>query len=88
MVGRHRRRLSDRLEALVYERSKQTDQTLAGVQGAFKDALQWLIDDGLAASVDVLAWWALPGFLAAVVTILQAGGATHTVTFQTAWPSS
>ncbi|MBV8971909.1 MAG: phage GP46 family protein [Sphingomonadaceae bacterium] len=66
-------------------RSKQTDITLALVKGDIAAALQWLIDDGVAASVDVEVEWSAPGMLGARVTLSRGDGQTATLAFDWAW---
>ena len=50
------------------------------------EALQWLLDDGVAASVIPIATWATPTALQLAITILEPGAAAaQTFTFQSAW---
>ena len=50
------------------------------------EALQWLVDDGIAASVAVAASWATATALAIRVTIAQPGaGSAQSFRFQMAW---
>jgi phage gp46-like protein len=67
------------------QRSKQTPQTLQLVKGDIAEALQWLIDDGVVASIDIDAQWQASGFLAAVVTLNQSSGALQALRFSWAW---
>jgi phage gp46-like protein len=69
----------------LYDRSKQTSAVLAGVRDAARQALQWLIDDGVAQAVQVFAAWIQGGFLGLQVIITQANGQNATLSFQTAW---
>ncbi len=73
----------------LYERSKKTGQVLAGVRAAIAESVQWLVDDGVAASVDVQCWWVASsgasGFLGCIVTVAQPSGGASKVQFQTAW---
>lgn len=66
-------------------RSKQTDLTLALVKDDITQALAWLIDDGIAARVDVLTEWTRPGMLGAKITIYRANGTTTALRFDWAW---
>lgn len=66
-------------------RAKQTDQTLQLVKGDIAEALQWLIDDGVAASLDIDAAWQAAGFLAVVLTLNQSSGAVLALRFSWAW---
>lgn len=51
-----------------------------------KEALQWMIDDGVASGVDVQASWNAPNYLAMVVTISQADGTNPaSYKFQLLW---
>lgn len=66
-------------------RSKQTDETLALVKQDIADALQWLIDDGVASSVDILTEWTRPAMLGARVILIRADGTQHELRFEWAW---
>ena len=66
-------------------RSKQTAATLAQVRGDIAEALQWLLDDGVVARVDVFTEWTRPGMLGAKVTLYQHDGARTAVNFSWAW---
>lgn len=66
-------------------RSKRTEQTRMLVDGDIREALQWLVDDGVAASIDVAVEWDGPGFLAALVTVNQASGVTRALRYAWAW---
>ena len=66
-------------------RSKQTSQTLALVKADYQQALQWLIDDGVAAAVDVTTEWVQRGVLGAGITVRRADGTTVAVNFEQAW---
>lgn len=50
-----------------------------------KQALQWLITDGVAAAVDVIANWNADDFLAMQVTIQRTNGNVVTVNYSWAW---
>lgn len=67
------------------QRAKQTPQTLQLVKGDIAEALQWLIDDGVVASIDIDAQWQVSGFLAAVITLNQSSGALQALRFSWAW---
>jgi phage gp46-like protein len=66
-------------------RSKQTDTVLALVRNDIADALAWLIDDGVAAAVDVTAEWTRPGMLGARIVIHRASGTTASFRYDWAW---
>lgn len=66
-------------------RSKQIDQTLALVRGDIAQALQWMIDDGVVARLDITTEWQGAGFLAASVTLHRADGTTQALRYSWAW---
>ncbi len=66
-------------------RSKQTSETLAAAQDYIVEALQWLIDDGVAAAVDVLVQWARPSMLSSQITVRRTDGTTQPLNFAWAW---
>lgn len=66
-------------------RAKKTAALLAIVQADIVDALQWLIEDGVASSIDVLTEWTPPSMLGAQVTITRATGASENLKFAWAW---
>ena len=70
----------------LIDRAKQTDQTLTRAKDYAQDALQWLVDDGIAGSVDVAASWPAPGFLGLRIVIRQGPGADPVnLNYQWAW---
>lgn len=66
-------------------RAKQTDQTLQLVRGDIAEALQWMIDDGVVARLDIAAEWQAPGLLAASVTLNRTDGTTTALRYSWAW---
>ncbi|MCQ8240513.1 phage GP46 family protein [Rhizosaccharibacter radicis] len=50
-----------------------------------REALQWLLDDGIAASVTPTATWAGPTTLRIAVQIVKPDGATETASIDWAW---
>ncbi len=54
-------------------RAKQTNETLARAREYCEEALQWLIDDGIAGAVTVQCQWQGIGFMAISVTVSRAG---------------
>lgn len=66
-------------------RSKRTTETLQIVKGDIQEALQWLLDDGVVATIDVTTQWDGPGFLAAVVTLSQVSGTAQALRYSWAW---
>lgn len=49
------------------------------------EALQWLVDDGVAATVAVATWWAQPTVIGIAVTIVAPNGTTQKFQFSWAW---
>lgn len=71
---------------LINRRVAPTTKTLNDAINYAKEALQWMIDDGVAASIDVQASWNAPNFLALVVTIFQTNGTTPvSLKYQLLW---
>lgn len=67
-------------------RRKETAQTLADAKTYMAEALQWLIDDGVAGSIDIYAEWSKPAFMGARITIYQPGKAAPVMmNFTWAW---
>lgn len=56
-------------------REKQTNETLNRARGYATEALQWLVEDGIAESVDVDSEWFATGVLALEIRINLKGGA-------------
>lgn len=69
----------------LISRAKQTQATLNSAVTYAREALQWLVSDGVAAAVDVRAEWNGRGFLAMVVTIARNDGTSHAMNFKWAW---
>lgn len=70
----------------LLDRAKQTNETLARAKDYMAEALQWLIDDGVAASIDIYAEWTRRGTLGAQITVHQPGkSAPTTLSFAWAW---
>lgn len=72
---------------LYAERGKATDVLPGQIQQAAADALQWLIDDGVASAVDTAAAYADAGQLVLTVTITRADGTTLALRFENLWDS-
>lgn len=68
-------------------RSKQVDVTLALAKANIADALAWLIEDGVAAAIDVTTEWTRPGMLGAEVVIRRTDGTRAAVRFSSLWES-
>lgn len=70
----------------LLDRAKQSEETRLRARDYIEDALQWLVDDGVAAGIEVTVAWQRPAFLAAAISILEPGGATARVfNYQWAW---
>lgn len=68
-------------------REKQTEQTRQKAIGYCREALQWMIDDGVAARIDVVGQWQELGFLALQITIYDRNGKViHT--FDAQWSAT
>ena len=69
-------------------RSKQTSAVLNAVRNDIEIATQWLIDDGVVASIDVACAWLAPGFLGASIELFkQDGTRAAKIEFRSAWSS-
>jgi phage gp46-like protein len=66
-------------------REKQIPQTLARAREYAIEALQWLVEDGIAASVDVTAEVVRTGVLGLTVEIQRTAGPTARYRFETFW---
>lgn len=66
-------------------RSKQTDALLALVRNDIAEALQWLIDDEIAARIDIEAEWTRPGLLGCRITVIRQDGTQSPHQFEWAW---
>jgi phage gp46-like protein len=69
-------RIGSRLWLL--KREKQTEETRRRAEEYCREALAWLIDDGLAVRVDVTAEWVAMGILGVEIVIFQADGTAVT----------
>jgi phage gp46-like protein len=70
------------------DRSKKTDQTtlLNQARDYCAEALQWLLDDGVAASISVTTFWNTRDQIGIVIDITKPGvGQAETFQFQWAW---
>lgn len=76
-------RIGSRLWLL--DRAKATQQALSDARAYILEALQWLIDDGVASRVEATVSWIGAGALGAVVTVLKPDGAALVVRFDNAW---
>jgi len=71
----------------LISREKQTKQTLNRAVGYAKEALQWMINDGVAADVSVDGQWNGPGYLALKVTISRKDGSVQSYNYNSVWSS-
>lgn len=69
----------------LLEREKRTEPVRLRAEDYIAEALQWLVDDGVAAAVEVTAQWALGGRLEAQVTIIEPAGRQQVFNYQWAW---
>lgn len=70
----------------LLERAKQTEETRLRAQDYVAEALQWLIDAGIADSLDVVAAWQRPGFLGVKVTLFEPDGSVlRDFNYEWAW---
>lgn len=67
------------------ERAKKTRDTLGLAQRWTQDALQWLIDDGVAATVLVNTMWITPTMLGIAVAITKPDGTETQFRYGWAW---
>lgn len=81
--------LGDRIGSRLWllSRAKLTAQTISDAEDYAREALQWLIDDGVATAVDVLAErMGLTG-LALACTITRTDGVVTDLRFDNVWES-
>ncbi len=73
----------------LLDRAKKTSAAglLVQAQRYCAEALQWLVDDGIAATVDVQTSWIDAGAMAILVTVRPPGGGALTVTYGLQWPA-
>jgi phage gp46-like protein len=69
----------------LLRRAKHLPETLRLAQDYMREALAWLISDGIAARVEVAAAWQTTSRIAATITIQRLDGATETVRAAWAW---
>jgi phage gp46-like protein len=74
----------------LLQRAKATQATLNAYVAAAREALQWMIDDGVAATVDVKAWWSAPGVLKMKIAIgeLDANGNVVSRSYAMEWKAT
>lgn len=69
----------------LLDRAKQNDDTLTRAHDYLTECLKWLIDDGVAARVDVLVEWTRTSMLGANIVVRRTDGTTESVAFSWAW---
>jgi phage gp46-like protein len=69
----------------LLSREKQTLQTLNRAISYAREALQWMITDGVAARIDVTAQWNAPSFLALQVIVYRSNGQNLSFNYNWAW---
>ncbi|HEX3809613.1 MAG TPA: phage GP46 family protein [Rhizomicrobium sp.] len=69
----------------LLERSKLSQKVAIAAQGYITEALQWLIDDGIASKVDVTTQLVPPSQLSVRVVITRATGAALSLNYAWAW---
>lgn len=69
----------------LLDRAKQNDDTLTRAHDYLTECLQWLIDDGVAARVNVLVEWTRNSMLGANIVVRRTDGTTESVAFSWAW---
>ncbi len=69
----------------LLDRSKQTQEVLNNARDYIFEALQWLVDDGVVASIDVQTQWVRDTFLGTQVTLYQPSGPNVSMAYAWAW---
>lgn len=69
----------------LLERAKQIPETLRRAQDYAAEALQWLIDDGVVASIDITAEWTRLGVLGMQVIAHKPNGVQEPMDFSWTW---
>jgi len=69
----------------LIDRAKATQETLNQAREYCHEALQWLIDDGVARVVDVTTEWLRDGVMIITVDITRPDGDRNTFKFADAW---
>lgn len=66
-------------------RSKATPDIPAKVRTCIADALQWLVDDGVVAAIDITTEWTKPNMLGAQVIFRRQDGTRAALNFSRLW---
>jgi phage gp46-like protein len=69
----------------LLEREKQLDSIPQRAKDYCREALKWMLDDGVVAKFDIAAQWVRDSFLGVQVTAYQQDGTTVVVKFSAAW---
>lgn len=69
----------------LLSREKQTDEVLSRAEEYCKEALQWLLDDGIAKSVEVAVEFTRDGLLGIAIQIQKPSGEPLKYQFARAW---
>lgn len=69
----------------LLERAKQNDDTLQRAHDYLTECLQWLIDDGVVAKLDILVEWTRKSFLGAQLVAYRQDGSTEAFAFSWVW---
>ncbi|WP_322069971.1 phage GP46 family protein [Paraburkholderia bannensis] len=69
----------------LLDRSKQTQEVLNLARDYIIEAIQWLVDDGVIASMDVQTQWVRDTFLGAQIILYQPTGPQISMTYAWAW---
>ncbi|AXK61545.1 phage GP46 family protein [Burkholderia sp. IDO3] len=69
----------------LLDRSKQTQEVLNDARDYILEALQWLVDDGVVASIDAQTQWVRDTFLGAQIALYQPDGPQISMTYAWAW---
>ena len=66
-------------------RSKRTQQVLSRAQDYVREALQWMIDDGVVARFAVTTEWTARNTLGVQIIVFRSDGQTEAMNFAWAW---
>lgn len=69
-------------------RMKATPSLLAIAKGYCEEALAWLVDDGIAASIEVQTEFTLPGMLGIEVIVRRRDGTRRALRFSRLWETA
>lgn len=72
----------------LLNRAKQTTETLNRARDYISEALQWLIDDGVALYFDLTCQWIAPGQLGAWLVIHRSDGTNTAMNFGWTWSNN